>query len=91
MFVDHGDEETLAETGYHMGYQTPVAEYGSTDPPSRMDCSALVSIMPLTKACTERYVRCVGSCTAHLEELTDPTDLMQGVGTGVALQGGMHH
>jgi hypothetical protein len=32
---------------------------------------------------TDRSARCVGSCTAHLEELTDPTDLIQGVGTEV--------
>ena len=41
--------------------------------------------MSLPKASTDPYVRCVGSCTAHFEELTDPTDLVQGVGTEVAL------
>ena len=67
-----------------MEHQTPVAGYGSTNPPSRVDCPAVVSIMSFPEASTDRYVRCVGSCTAHLEELTDPTDLVQGVGTEVA-------
>ena len=66
-----------------MGYQTPVAEYGSTGPPSCVDCPALVSPTSSPMALTDRQARCVGSCTAHLEELTDPADLIQGVGTEV--------
>ena len=46
-----------------------------------MDCPALVSPTSSPIALTDWYARCVGSCTAHLEELTDPTDLIQGVGT----------
>lgn len=69
-----------------MGRKTRVAKYGPTGPPSRMDCSSLVSITSLTKVPTDRHVRCVGSCTAHLEELTDPTDMVQGVGAEVTLQ-----
>lgn len=90
--VDCGDEETLAEIG-HVGCQTPVEEYGSAHPSSRVDRSSLVSTMtmPLTKAPTDWYIRCVGSCTAHLEELTDPADLVQGVGTGVTLQKERRH
>lgn len=85
MFADFGDEETLVETGHRMGCQTPVAGYGSTNPPSRVDCSAVVGVMSFPKVSTDPYVRCVGSCTAHLEELTDPTDFVQGVGTEVTL------
>jgi hypothetical protein len=81
VFVDFGDEEALAKTSHRMGCQTSITDYGSTNPPGRMDCSALVSVMSLLKATTHPCVRCVGSCTAHLEELTDPTDLVQGVGT----------
>lgn len=84
VFVDRGDEETLAETGNHVGCQTPAEGYGSTDPSCRVDRPSLVSIISLTKASTDRNIRCVGSCTAHLEELTDATDLVQGVGMEVA-------
>ena len=82
--ADYGDEETLAETGHHVGCQTPAEKYGSINSPSRVDRSSLVSIISLTKASTDRNIRCVGSCTAHLEELTDATDLVQGVGMEVA-------
>ena len=90
VFVDRGDEETLAETGNHVGCQTPAEGYGSTDPSCRVDRPSLVSILFTMKAPTDRYGRCVGSCTAHLEELTDSTDLVQGVGTEVTLREGMH-
>lgn len=40
-------------------------------------------------ALADRCVRCVGSCTAHLEELTDPTDLVQGVGMEVTIRDGI--
>jgi len=85
VFVDFGDEEALNKTGRWMGYQTPVTGNGSTNPSSCMDCSAVASMLSLPKASTDPCVRCVGSCTAHLEELTDPTDLVQGVGAEAAL------
>lgn len=77
---DYGDEETFTETGHDVGCETSVADYGSTGSPGCVDCSPLVGIISTGKDSTDRCVRCVGSCTAHLEELADPSDLVQGVG-----------
>ena len=87
MAIDCGDEETLAEAGHNMGYQTPVTNDGSKDSPCRVDCSSMVRIVVVEETPADQYVRCVGSCTAHLEELTEPSDLVQGVGTEVTLTG----
>lgn len=83
MAIDYRDEETLAETGHNMGYKTSFANHGSKNSPCCMDRPSLVRIMVVEEASADRYTRCVGSCTAHLEELTDPSDLVQGVGTEV--------
>jgi hypothetical protein len=81
VFLDHGNEETFTETSHDVGCKTTVADYGSPDdPPSCVDCSPLVGITPIEWKSADRCTRCVGSCTAHLEELVDPSDLMQGVG-----------
>lgn len=77
---DYGDEETFTEAGHDVGCETSVADYGSTDSPGCVDRSPLVGFRSAEKVSTDRCVRCVGSCTAHLEELADPSDLVQGVG-----------
>lgn len=56
-----------------------------------MDSSSLVSVVATEEASAHWSLRCVGSCTAHLEEITDPSDLVQGVGTEVARQKEVHH
>jgi hypothetical protein len=63
-----------------VGGQAPVTDHGSTHSPGSVDRSPLVGVLFAEEASTDRSIRCVGSCTAHLEELVDPSDLVQGVG-----------
>lgn len=79
--------------------QKPVTTWGIKPQLQTMDPKVLPAawivlrwyvFMVVSEDSADRCVRCVGSCTAHLEELTDPSDLVQGVGTEVTSREVVH-